>query len=196
MRRWCRTATKAAPQGAPCWRPLEAAQHGGRDTADHGHERGLTARALDGLAESLAPRPGARLGVLGLRRRGALRLLGRRGGELLLVASALARRASDLDEIDGGDAGEGAARCGRGLAHGRARRHLLLLLLLLRVLSGRRGALQEAPRAVGRERSTLHRRERRVSVALRRQLAQQLARRLRDGTARPVARPAVGGCEA
>eukprot|EP00964_Phaeocystis_antarctica_P024034 scaffold13451_cov54-Phaeocystis_antarctica.AAC.5 len=45
-RRWCRPATKAAPRGAPCWRPLEAAQHGGRDTADHGHERGLAARAL------------------------------------------------------------------------------------------------------------------------------------------------------
>merc|ERR1719345_625195 len=185
MRRWCRPATMAAPKGAPCWRPLEAAKHGGCDTADHGHERRLAARALDGLTEALAPRPGARLGVLGLRRRGALRLLGRGGGELLLVASALARRASDLDEIDGGDAGEGAARCGRRLAHGRARRHLLLLLLL-RVLSGRRGALQEAPRAVSRERSTLHRREGRVSVALRRQLAQQLARRLGDGTARPV----------
>ena len=38
--------TMAAPKGAPCWRPLKAAQHGGCDTADHGHERRLAARAL------------------------------------------------------------------------------------------------------------------------------------------------------
>ena len=38
-----------------------------------------------------------------------------------------------LDEIDGGDAGEGAARCGRGLAYRSARSHLLRLRVGARV---------------------------------------------------------------